>query len=323
MKHKKTNTLGTFIQWVMCGMVIATMTFMTGCGSGSSSTAGNGTGGAGALSGFVNASAEDISVLKAANNLLSMSTTTNSVSQNMSINQMKGMSAAINNGGTIAIDFHHPRLNAYLASLGSTTYEYTSLFTGDGLLYFNDGLAMKYSLSGYQIGNKDGDKWRQFKPAPDEPCRSCYWNWYVREVDGKILTISEDQLNVDGSIGGVAYAVEVLNGEMTTHFLEISKNGYVFSLKEGGQYNGKKEDDKFYVTAFGPFLLTRDAKRYTLVSTFSFPFLIDNTNSVKELVFKLYNGEGQLIGQASCQNTTMRFSFKLYKDGVLTPVESL
>lgn len=302
--------VGKWMIWGSGILMAGFLTVSTGCGQASKSIGDIPQ--ASASSSVTNASPSDVDLLKAANGKLNLNTTNSGTTQTTS----KSSSVMVSGGGTISIVFSHPRLNAHMAGIGAIEYPYTDTISYDWSNSPYEPTAWNNTQTEYRLA--PGSRFQVSTPKAGEACQSCYYKAYSKTVDNSTTMIVDEQ----GPTVGVSFALEATGMfDVNIHFFEQRFQGYVFSLKEGGKYAvNKTANGTQVVTGFGPFSLVKSGQTYTLVSKLMFPV---DTSTVNELAFRVFNSQGQEIGEAVSPLDKPVFSFKVYQNGVLKPVTSL
>jgi len=305
MTHSFDRKATVLIQWGTALMMIGFLSLTTGCGSASKSL--GGTSSTTTSGGIVNASAEDVTILKSADKKMSPMDTSSGSSASWVSN--KGVHA----GGNVTIAFNNPQLQAYLTQNGSLnkTYATTQYFANRG--YGNptnndnwDATENEYSWDGghYRVAISKG-----------APCPSCYFTYFQeKQADGATLNVMEDK----GRYKEVMFRLrEYSTGIATTEQLEITKEGIRLRLTEAGrlQYNTSNGQ----LLSYGPLEITKNNQTYTLTLKTSLPV---DMSTLSTLVYKIQNAQSQEIGEATFTDVGT-ITFKVYQNGVLTPVASL
>jgi|GEM_PF-1414939 len=310
-------------------MMSGILALLTGCGSPSGSTgptSSTNAGGTGLSTTQANASATDIALLKEANGKLGVSSDQASPPPPPPPpSEVKIPGSVFAEEGVVDITFKHPKLTDYAVSKGLRNVSYLSRYTYQSTFRFgSDSDSVQFDGTSYRLNQSGSMYYDVYVPQAGESCQDCYFSFFKQTVGG----LSSQIVNYKSGTQEYAAIQEIesvaANHEiMTLRFFETKESGFTLSLAPDGSVivSTIKENETSLVEQFGPFKLSINGSTYTLVSKLALPI---STQNEPILVFKLFNSSGLHIGEATYDSkNAAKFLFKLYVNGVLTPVDNL
>ncbi|NDD67236.1 hypothetical protein EBZ35_06270, partial [bacterium] len=231
--------------------------------------------------------------------------------------------------GVVDITFKHPKLTDYAVSQGLRNVSYLSRDTYKSTFHFgsdSDSESVQFDGTSYRLNQSGSMYYDVYVPQAGESCQDCYFSFFKQTVGGLSTQI------VNYKSGTLEYAavqeiesVAANHERITLPFFETKESGFTLSLAPDGSMIAsimmENKNTTQLVEQFGPFKLSKNGTTYTLVSKLALPI---NTQNEPILVFKLFNSSGLHIGEATYESkNAAKFLFKLYVNGVLTPVENL